>query len=57
MEVKVKLRAITIKDENAGEEYTVKTLRTAQEIAEYVQESEKDAILDKLQEAVCEAYD
>ena len=57
MEVKVKLRVITIKDENAGEEYTVKTLRTAQEIAEYVQESEKDAILDKLQEAVCEAYD
>ena len=52
MEVKVKLQAITIKDENTGESFTVKTLRSAEEIASYVQESEKDEAISKLEEEV-----
>ena len=54
-EVKVIVRAITIKDENTGAAYTVRTLRTAEEIAGYVAESEKDEIVSKLEEAVSEA--
>jgi hypothetical protein len=56
MEVKVRLRAITIKDEDSGEEFTVQTLRTAEDIAAYVEETEKDEIVSKLEEAVIEAY-
>jgi hypothetical protein len=56
MEVKVKLQKITVKDEETGEVFTVKTLRTAKEIADYVAESEKDEIVDRLQEAILEAY-
>ena len=56
MEVKVKLRTITIKDENTGEEYTVKTVRSAQDIAEYVEESEKDEVVAKLEDIVSEVY-
>jgi hypothetical protein len=56
MEVKVKLQKITVIDEETGEVFTVKTLRTAKEIADYVAESEKDEIVDRLQEAILEAY-
>jgi uncharacterized membrane protein YebE (DUF533 family) len=56
MEVKVTLQTITIKDESSGEEHTMKTLRSAKEIAGYVEESEKDEIMDKLTKAVCDAY-
>jgi hypothetical protein len=56
MEVKVKLQKITVKDEETGEVFTVKTLRTAKEIADYVAESEKEEIVDRLEEAVLEAY-
>ena len=55
-EVKVKLQRITIKDEATGETFKVKTLRTAKEIAEYVEESEKDEIVDRLHDAVLAAY-
>ena len=57
MEVKVKLRAITIKDENTGEEYTVLTVRTAEDVARYLEESERDETGDKLREAVSKAYE
>jgi hypothetical protein len=56
MEVKVKLQSITIKDEETGAAFTVRSLRTAKEIAEYVEESEKDEIVDRLRDAVIEAY-
>ncbi len=56
MEVKVKLRTLVIKDKETGEEFTVRTLRSAEDIAGYVEESEKDEIVDKLEEAVNEAY-
>ena len=56
MEVKVTLREIVIKDRQSGKEHIVRTLRTAEEIASYVEESEKDEITSRLEEAVCEAY-
>jgi len=37
-----KINAITIKDENSGEEFTVHTLRTAAEIAGIIEETEKE---------------
>jgi len=54
MEVKVKLQSITIKDENTGDSYTVKTLRSAEDIFEYIRESEKDEIVSRLEREVCE---
>jgi hypothetical protein len=56
MEVKVILREIVIKDRQSGKEYIVRTLRTAEEIAAYVEESEKDEITSKLEQVVSEAY-
>jgi hypothetical protein len=55
-EVKVRLSVITIRDENSGEAHRVKTLRSAREIAEYIEESEKEIIVDKLEDLVCELY-
>ncbi len=54
MEVKVKIQMITIKDENTGKKFIVKTLRTAEDIAAYVAESEKDEIVSELEERVGE---
>ena len=54
-EVKITLRVITIKD--AGEEFTVRTLRTAQDIAAYVERSEKAEMVNQLERAVSEAYE
>ncbi len=56
MEVKVQLHAITIKDEKTGEEFTVQTLCTAEAIAGYVEESDKDIIVDTLHQMVAEAF-
>ena len=52
LEVKVKLQAITIKDENTGELFTVRTIRSAKEIAGYLEESEKDEIVSKVEHEV-----
>ena len=56
MDIKIRLQMVVIKDQNTGEEYMLKTLRTAKEIAEYVDESEKEVITSKIEETVCEAY-
>lgn len=56
MEIKIRLQTVVIKDQNTGEMYKVKTLRSAKEIAEYVEESEKEIIASKIEETVCEAY-
>ena len=45
MEGKVEIRVKPAKDEKSREEFTVKTIRTAKDIAEYLDESEKDAAL------------
>ena len=55
--IKVKLRTLIIKDGKTGEEFKVKTLRTAQDIAEYIDESERDGIQIKLGRLVSEALD
>ena len=56
MEVKVELKAITIKDENTGEEFSVMTVRAAKDIAAYIEESEKDEVVRKLEEVVWNVY-
>ena len=56
MEVKVKIRTLIIKDDQTGKSFTVRTLRSAEEVAGYVEESEKDEIVSRLEDAVCEAY-
>ena len=48
MELKIKVHTITIKDEDSGEKYTVKTVRPAEEISGYIQETEKEALPDKV---------
>ena len=42
--------AITIRDENTGEEITISTVRTVGEIAGYLKESEKTSITKKIVE-------
>ena len=54
MEIKIKLQTILIKDQETGETFTVRTLRTAQEIAEFIDESEKEVITSKIEETICE---
>jgi hypothetical protein len=56
MEIKVTLYEIIVKDKKTGKEFTVKTLRTAEEIASYIEESEKEEIVARLETIVCEAY-
>lgn len=57
MEVKVKLHTLYIKDEETGKEYPIITIRSAQEIAEYIKESERDEIQNKLAYLVSEALE
>jgi hypothetical protein len=56
MEVKVTLREIVIEDKATGIAYTVKTLRSAKDIAEYIEESEKEEIAAQIEEAIDKAY-
>lgn len=55
MKITVKIRAITVKDENSGEEFTVQTLRSAKDITDFIEETEKDEISYKVRTAVDEA--
>ena len=48
MDLKVKVNTITIKDEDTGQKYSVKTVRTVKEIWEYLDEIENDALSDKV---------
>jgi hypothetical protein len=54
MEVKVTLHLLTIKDKDTDEEFTIKTIRSAKDIAEYLEESEKDEMVTKLEQTVWE---
>jgi hypothetical protein len=51
-EVKVKIHAITIKDENSGEERTIRTVRNLDDVAEYLYETERDAVRSAVEMAV-----
>ena len=55
MEVRLPIHAITIKDEQSGEEISVKTLRTVKEIAGYIEETENDELTDRVGEVVSDA--
>jgi hypothetical protein len=46
MELKVQINEITIKDENGGQEQTIKTVRTVSEIIGYLEETEREALED-----------
>lgn len=48
MDLKIQVNTITIKDENVGEEYTIKTVRTVKEIYEDLTELEKEALENKV---------
>ena len=52
MEIKIELQTVIIKDQNTGEAYKVNTLRTAKEIAEFVEESEKEIIASRIEETL-----
>ena len=54
MEIKIKLQKILIRDQKTGETFTVRTLRTAKEIAGFIEESEKEVITSKIEETVLE---
>jgi hypothetical protein len=56
MEITIVLHEVIIKDQASGQEFKIRTLRTAQEIVEELEQSEKEVSLGKLQEAVSEAY-
>jgi hypothetical protein len=56
MEVKVKLHDVRVIDVETGKAYTIRTLRSAKEIAEFLLETEKEIVIDRLEEAVLEAY-
>ena len=50
MEIKIKINEIIIKDKNSGEEYLIRTVRPVKDIAERLDEEERDALQDKVAE-------
>ena len=54
MEIKVKLYEIKITDSIDGKSVSLMTIRSMDEIADYIRESEKDEIVDKLEQEVSE---
>lgn len=54
MEIKMKIHIIEIKDEESRKCFKVRTLRTAEEIAEYIEETEKEEMVSKLEGLVIE---
>ena len=49
MELKIKVNAITIKDETSGEEYTIHTVRSAKEVCAHLSSSERKALKDMVE--------
>jgi hypothetical protein len=52
----ITVQEILIQDENSGESYRVKTIRTAKEVAEFINESETEIVMEKIEVAVFEEY-
>jgi len=50
MELKVKVNEIIIKDKNSGEEYLIRTIRSAKEIDDLLDEMEREALESKVSE-------
>jgi len=55
MKVEIEIHSITIKDENTGEVKTINTLRNVDDIAGYIEESEKDEISYRVERQVIDA--
>lgn len=55
-EIKIKVNEIVIKNEETGHEAKVKTVRGVQFLADYIQETEKEALADKLEEVANTKY-
>ena len=48
MELKIKVNEVTIKDKNSDEEYLIRTVRSAKEVYELLDETEREALADKV---------
>ena len=46
--IEIPIQAIIVKDENSGEEKTVQTVRTVAQIIGYIQETETEALNEKV---------
>ena len=57
MELKIKVNTIKIKDENAGEEYTIKTVRNAGELHYDLMSTEMDALRTEVDDLASEYID
>lgn len=55
MKIDLPIHSLVIKDKSSGETVTVKTMRSAKEIAGYIDETEKDILHDAVVDAVSEA--
>ena len=55
MKIDIPVHTVTIKDEVSGEHRTITTLRTVTEIADMLDEMEREIIDDKVREKVAEA--
>ena len=56
MQVEVTLNEILIQERGGGKKYVIRTVRTVEEIAGELEETEKEHVRDKVEEAVSEAY-
>jgi len=50
MELKINVNEIIIKDKNSDEEYLIRTVRSAKEMAELLDEMEREALQDRVSE-------
>lgn len=57
MKIEVNANDIIIKDAKTGQVCKVRTLRTAEDIASYIEETEKDQIKWRVEEIVLDVYD
>lgn len=55
MEIKVKVNTVTIADSETGESYKIRTVRHAKDIADELEENEKDVAVSAVEDAVYEA--
>lgn len=56
MEFKIDVHNLSIKDEKTGEVLAVTTLRSAKEIAEYIEESEGKELPSRVEKIISEYY-
>jgi hypothetical protein len=56
MDLKITLHNIVIQDKDSGDEFTIKSVRTAKELAEEIEQGEKDAAIYKIESVLYDAY-